>query len=98
MTFVQNARACDAATHPARCSHTPLHKLCSRSHCRAKSKVGVRLVAHSLAGSFACRALLSRHNRNSPEATTMAEPITSDTVGTSSQIANPKMLAQMRER
>jgi len=42
--------------------------------------------------------LLSRQNRNRPDATTTAEPITRETVGTSPQIANPKMLAQMRER
>src|SRR6266545_659505 len=54
--------------------------------------------AHSFAGSFGCRALLSRHNRNRPDATTTADPITSETVGTSPQTAKPKMLAHMRER
>ena len=74
---------------------------------RAKPKAdqdkadGSRLLgagAHSFAGSFGCRALLSRHNRNRPDATTTADPITSETVGTSPQTAKPKMLAHMRER
>ena len=55
--------------------------------------------AHSRATSAtACRAALSRHNRNSPDATTTAEPITREIVGTSPQTANPRMLAQMSER
>src|SRR5262245_63572225 len=44
--------------------------------------------AHSFAGGFPWRALLSRHNRNRPDATTTAEPTTSETVGTSPQIVN----------
>ena len=45
-----------------------------------------------------CRAAVSRQSRNRPEATTMTEPITRLRVGTSPQIANPRMLAQTSEK
>src|SRR5262245_23564346 len=53
---------------------------------------------YSFAGSFDCRALLSRHSRNRPDATTTPDPITSETVGTSPQTAKPRMIAHTRER
>jgi hypothetical protein len=55
--------------------------------------------AHSGARlSEAARALVSHHNRNSPDAITTTEPTSSETVGTSPQIANPKMLAHTSDR
>jgi hypothetical protein len=82
----------DRACPPPRAQNRKLTKLK-----RAASGYSER-GAHSFAGSFGCRTLLSRHNRNRPDATTTADPITSETVGTSPQTAKPRMLAHMRER
>src|SRR6266446_9446447 len=56
-----------------------------------------RVLRYSLAGSFVCRTLVSRQNRNSPDATTTTEPSASARLGTSPQIAKPRALAQMSE-